>query len=290
MASPSFTPVDKRRLTSDQFVNEYLKPRRPVVIAGLIEQWPAWNKWSFEFFRKVHGALTVPVRMFESGRDWEAQGQDEFTLAKFIDEILASPWTGAGRAPLIDWPGFFDLHPELCADLPLDGFFDNWLRRLTPAMRARHDNLSYGFVLMGPQNAVYNLHYDYWSSHAVIAHLVGRKRIVLYPPDQRAQLYNGRVDVDKQDFQRFPRFREAKGRMEGILEPGDLAFVPSRWWHQVSYCTACLSVNSFVVNDSNVDDYVADLGVAREMDPSAGPVFSELADQLTAMKARVAPP
>ncbi len=76
--------------------------------------------------------------------------------------------------------------------------------------------------------------------------VAGRRRVVVFPPDQIANLYPGpvertpggqvisMVDFHKPDFTRFPRFKEAlKHAQVAELEPGDGIFIPSMWWHQV---------------------------------------------------------
>merc|ERR1719171_3281927 len=44
--------------------------------------------------------------------------------------------------------------------------------------------------------------------------------------------YNTAVDVHHPDLAAFPEFKKAEG-FEVTLEPGDLLFFPSMWWHAV---------------------------------------------------------
>ena len=40
------------------------------------------------------------------------------------------------------------------------------------------------------------------------------------------------VDILKPDYNRFPKFSQAK-RLECVLKPGDALFMPAFWWHEV---------------------------------------------------------
>lgn len=76
--------------------------------------------------------------------------------------------------------------------------------------------------------------------------VAGRRRIMMFPPDQIANLYPGpvertpggqvisMVDFNQPDFEQFPRFELALEHAQCVeLEPGDGVFIPSMWWHQV---------------------------------------------------------
>lgn len=76
--------------------------------------------------------------------------------------------------------------------------------------------------------------------------VAGRRRFTLFPTDQIANLYIGPVDftlsgqpislVDfrKPDLERHPRFAEALQHAEvADLEPGDVLYMPSLWFHHV---------------------------------------------------------
>ena len=87
-------------------------------------------------------------------------------------------------------------------------------------------------------------HYD--ESDNIACVVSGRRRFILFPPDQLPNLYVGpidntvagqptsMVDLDCVDFDRFPRFAEAvKHARVADLEPGDAIYIPALWWHAV---------------------------------------------------------
>lgn len=87
-------------------------------------------------------------------------------------------------------------------------------------------------------------HYD--MSENVACNVAGRRRFILFPPDQIANLYLGPmeltpagtptslVDPMNPDMDRFPRFAEAWSHAQTVtLEPGDALYIPYGWWHAV---------------------------------------------------------
>ncbi|MGB0343032.1 MAG: cupin-like domain-containing protein [Parvibaculales bacterium] len=87
-------------------------------------------------------------------------------------------------------------------------------------------------------------HSDYTDNFACVA--AGQRHFILFPPDQYKNLYLGpmhktpagraisMVDFANPDFEKYPRFSEALSTAyQATLEPGDLIFIPSMWWHHV---------------------------------------------------------
>jgi len=87
-------------------------------------------------------------------------------------------------------------------------------------------------------------HFDVSDNLACVA--AGRRRFVMFPPEQTANLYPGPMDVtpasvpismvslDEPELDRFPRYREAlEAAYVAELEPGDAVYIPYLWWHGV---------------------------------------------------------
>ena len=117
-----------------------------------------------------------------------------------------------------------------------------------PGMRAEND---LDFAEVKPLASVWignrtciAAHFDVPDNLACVA--VGRRRFTLFPPEELQNLYVGPldftpagqpislVDVDRPDFDRYPRFRHALRKAQvAELAPGDAILVPSMWWHHV---------------------------------------------------------
>jgi len=87
-------------------------------------------------------------------------------------------------------------------------------------------------------------HFD--MSENIACLVSGKRRFVVFPPDQVENLYVGPIDYNMAgqpasmvdlhaiDFEQFPKFEEAlKSARIAVLEPGDAIYLPSLWWHFV---------------------------------------------------------
>jgi len=88
--------------------------------------------------------------------------------------------------------------------------------------------------------------------HNLLTQIRGRKRVLLFPPGEIKRLYPfsfrhrflhiSQVSMVEPDHARFPEFQKA-ARMEVILEPGEMLFIPLFWWHGISGIGENLSIN-----------------------------------------------
>jgi hypothetical protein len=97
-------------------------------------------------------------------------------------------------------------------------------------------------------------HYDLTENVGVV--VAGRRRFMLFPPDQLKNLYVGPfeltpagtpvslVDPNDPDLARFPKFVQAMERAQTAeLAAGDAIYIPFYWWHAVD---SLESVNLFI--------------------------------------------
>lgn len=117
-----------------------------------------------------------------------------------------------------------------------------------PGFRA-HNDLQLGAfsprvsLWMGNKTIV-SAHHDVPDNIACV--VIGKRRFVLFPPEQLNNLYIGpldfnpagpaisMVDLHNPDFEKYPRYREALAHAQiAELDQGDAIYIPSMWWHHV---------------------------------------------------------
>lgn len=238
----------------EQFVAEHLRANAPVIVEGLTEAWPAAGKWTPGWFAAHYPDLEVPYER------WRSADGDEDTIFSFdrhakrthlpMAELVEALEVEGGRTVYSTMFPVFDVLPQLRADVrdmtPYQGL-PSWLGGLL-AMKP--------FMWTGGAGALTVLHFD--RVHNLYVQFAGRKRWVLFPPEESPLLYwpceqlpgarlqFSPVDAERPDLDRYPLFKGATPRV-AELGPGDVLFVPTGWWHQVRSLTMSLALNYFWV-------------------------------------------
>jgi hypothetical protein len=249
---------------------------KPVIITDATEHWPARTKWSFEFFKTAYGSDVATA--------WLGRGSSTgklTTLSTYIDFLdepsidLPGIWIGAdigkdGRPPptvqgqatspfyLFGWYAFKQ-HPELYDDIaPPPYFVADWVSALNPTVRRVFEWTSereYTGVYIGPEGSLSALHRDYWNTHGYLAQIQGRKRAILFSPEDSHFLYGGRVDPEQPNFEQFPLF-DCATAYEGVIGPGDILLTPANWWHHVRGLEKSITVSHNFFNDANFTEHM----------------------------------
>jgi len=218
------------RPSREEFTENYLRKNRPVLLTGVIDHWPALTKWTPAYLRRAIDKDVVEISMSTSGRNNKSEKSsmkaDDFFASLSSPRPDANPGLHLQPTP-----------PTLLADIEYPPYFD-------PA------DLLFKTFLCGC-NTVTELHY-HQSTEAFFCGIAGAKRFMFYAPDQNPFMYaepwntpyfqHTPVIANKPDFERFPKFRAARA-IEVVVNPGELLFVPIRWWHAVYGVTQGLNVS-----------------------------------------------
>ncbi|MEC5172771.1 MULTISPECIES: cupin-like domain-containing protein [Chryseobacterium] len=222
-------------ITREEFIEKYLKPRKPVVIKNMARKWPAYQKWTMDYMKEVVGDVEVPL--YDSSKaDPAAPINASAAKMKFTDYVDLIQ-----REPTDLRIFFFDpiKHAKkLLADYisPKDlmgGFLDKY-----PSM------------FFGGKGSVTFLHYDIDMAHIFHTHFNGRKHILLFDYKWKERLYKipyatyalEDYDIENPDFTKFPALDGVEG-IECFLEHGDTLFMPTGWWHWMKYLDGSFSIS-----------------------------------------------
>lgn len=229
-------PIDLvENITKEEFEEKYLKPRIPVVLKGNAKNWPAYEKWSLDYMKKVVGDIEVPL--YDSSKaDPAAPINASVAKMKFADYIELIRNTPTDLRIFLFDP--IKKAPKLLKDyvFPKDlmgGFLDK-----------------YPTMFFGGKGSVTFLHYDIDMAHIFHTHFNGRKHILLFDYKWKERLYKipfatyalEDYDISNPDFDKFPALDGIEG-IECYLEHGDTLFMPTGWWHWMKYLDGSFSLS-----------------------------------------------
>lgn len=229
-------------ISAQQFFEDIAPNQKPIVIRGFAKSWPF-----------VMSAKKTPS-------DFVAY-LSKFYTGKKTKMVVAPPSANKRFYYNDDMTDINYLSGEERLDLFLGRLLELIDRDTYPAISMQgtpineilpglvNENRSDFFPEVEPRlwignEGIVNTHYD--GSDNVACVIAGRRRFILFPPEQTCHLYPGSlnftpagaptslVDIDKPDFERYPLFKLALNEAYSVeLEPGDAIFIPILWWHHV---------------------------------------------------------
>lgn len=233
---------------AEDFKRKYFDPQIPVVIRNLSKQWPAYTKWTWDYFKQIVGDKQVGIyNNVKSDAYTPVNKADDYTsFGEYIDMISQGP--AAWRIFLFN---IFSHAPQLTQDF-------TW-----------PDHLMKGFVkrvpmlFVGGKGSITHMHFDIDLSHIVHTQFIGRKRVLLFPYKEQHKLYRKPFEVlsmadfsnyydqdkSKLDISKFPAVQFAHG-FDITLEHGDTLFMPGGYWHHMEYLDSGFAMSLRALNNS----------------------------------------
>lgn len=228
--NPADTVAD---ITPENFKKNYYSKNKPLVIRNLAKQWPAYTKWTWDYLKEVAGDKKIPIyNNVKSDAYTPINKADGYTtFGEYIDMIRKGP---------AEWRIFFfnifSHAPQLKSDFTWpDNYVKGFLKSL-PTMFA------------GGEGSITHMHFDIDLPNIFHTQFIGRKRVLLFPNEEKNKLYRKPFEVlsladfsnyynnglSKIDIKKFPALEFANG-YDIILEHGDTLFMPSGYWHHMEY-------------------------------------------------------
>ena len=228
--SPESGAIERRhRLSRDEFLKEYYTTNRPVIITGMMDDWPAMKKWSLDYFAEKFGDRVVEVQMNRNAGDQGAQY--EINRERFIGKIKFGEFLERARTAG-ETNDFYltannnssnrSILPELWDDI---GRLPEYLRSDQPS----------GFFWMGPAGTVTPFHHDLTNNF--MAQVMGRKLLKIAPSWDLPLMRNhhhvfSQVDGRVTPTAPSPAFGSPQ-ILECVIHPGEILFLPIGCLHYV---------------------------------------------------------
>lgn len=248
-----------KTISKEDFYNNYVKKQKPLVIEQLTTDWPAYDKWKLNYIKTIAGEKTVPLYDDRpvSHKDGFNEAHAKMKMADYIDLLQSKPtpyriflYNLMKEVPSLQndfkWP---DIGLRLVKQLPM--------------------------LFFGGENSKVFIHYDIDYSNILHFHFNGKKRCILFAPDQTPFLYKvphalisrEDIDFDNPDFEKWPALRQAHGLVAN-LEHGEMLFMPEGYWHYMKYLTPgfSMSLRAFPRKISNLTNALYNIAIMRNFD------------------------
>lgn len=220
----------------EHFYKNYILTDKPVILDNCINHWPALQKWKDQnYFINLAGPRTVSIEIGSkyTDTDWT---QKLITIEEFIKQYI---YQTEGPTGYLAQYQLFDQIPELKNDIT------------EPEYCCFSDSNESVNVMAwyGPKGTVSPLHHD--PKRNLLTQVVGEKQLFLFAPTDAPYLYphdhellnnTAQVDPRQVDLEKYPKYRHANPYY-CILKPGQMLFIPPKWWHFVESLSISFSVS-----------------------------------------------
>ncbi len=237
--SGRFGNIERRiNVSRDEFLESYYSANRPVILLGLMQNWKALSSWNSDYLKATCGNATVEVM---TGRSSDPRYEinlerhrRQMPFSEYIDMVARGGETN-------DYYMVANNHfLEKEETKPLLGDIEMFPEYLNPDIWSGRV-----FFWFGPPGTVTPLHHD--TANIFMAQVSGRKGVILISSHQAHLVYNylgvhSEVDCEMPDYKKYPLFKDVD-RIEIVLQPGEVLFLPVGWWHHVRALDVSITVS-----------------------------------------------
>ena len=223
-----------KTISREEFINNYFKPQKPVVIEKFIEDWPAYSKWSVDYMKDIAGDKTVPLyddRPVDY-KDGFNEPHAKMKMSEYVDLLKREPT----KFRIFLWNILKEV-PQLQNDFTYPDFGLRLMKGLP-------------MLFFGGKDSYTFMHYDIDLANIFHFHFEGEKQCILFDQNQNKHLYKipysliTREDIDfaNPDFNTWPALQNAKGYVTH-LKHGEVLYMPEGYWHYMRYITPGFSMS-----------------------------------------------
>jgi hypothetical protein len=222
----------------EDFVNNYLKENKPVIVVDAMNSWSARHKWTPSYFETRFGDREVPVYgdLFDvvditTLQDYIA---NNFNRPKNLSCSRYVRWYAKFRDVNFVWAD--EVFGLLKDDWGMPYFLPDCGYIIPPSLNGRtvgveRSQFPYRGIFISGRGARTRFHRDPWGTSAILCQIYGVKAISI-GSSQRRDTY------------------------EDELVPGEMIFIPNDWLHQVTSLTDSISVTWTFIYKHFFDDFL----------------------------------
>ncbi|MFV1448857.1 cupin-like domain-containing protein [Maribacter sp. HS] len=248
-----------RNITKDDFIENYFKPQKPVVLEQAIADWPAFTKWNLDYMKEVAGDITVPLydNRPVQHKDGFNEPHAKMKMADYVDLLKKEPT----KYRIFLW----NILKEV-PDLQKDYTFPDFGLRLLKGLP---------MLFFGGRDSYTFMHYDIDLANIFHFHFDGEKEVVLFPQSETKKLYkvphslitHESIDFSSPDYQKWPALRHANG-FKTTLKHGEVLYMPEGFWHYMKYITPgfSMSLRALARNPKNLGKAFYNILIMRHYD------------------------
>jgi hypothetical protein len=229
-------------LSIQEFEKNFLNKRQPIIAAKSCN-WPAVEKWNKNYFKTLYPEKIVTLKVLAD--DLNNLNEDFSPLKLRLPEALDLIYnnTNSNKKYYLMQQSIYQEFPDLLKDIELPRYANSAGHKIN--------------LWLGEAGLNTRPHYDTYDNFLV--QVMGRKLVRLFSPVASDNMYPYSIQDDlfpndspvyisrimNTDFINYSQFPKLKNVecFESILEPGDLLFIPSGWWHEVKSLDLSISVN-----------------------------------------------
>ena len=284
--------VDGRELSVQAFVETYERPRKPVVLTHLMDEWPAVRDGSWDLDKLAErlgervfrcGTVGLTMRQYVAYARQACEERPLYLFDKDIPAALLADYTVPDVFAASDLFGLLGPQRRKVAQ-PVDeddedsnnsNFGDDAVEDDDAAGDADDDAAAgddlYGrpdhrWLIIGPKFSGSIFHVDPNATAAWNAVVSGRKRWILFPPDcpppgvyptPDGAAVAQPVSIPEWFDNFYAQARRDPRMIDCVCEAGQIMAVPAGWWHLVVNMDVGVAVTQNYVAPSNLADVLA---------------------------------
>lgn len=236
----------------DQFFNDYHHRNLLVKLTGLVDHWPAMQRWTMDYLAdKIGDAMVELQGQRQSSDDYEMTKDNHKRHVKFSEFVALLRQT------------------ESSNDFYITAYNDTINKQALAPLWEDVGDISLlkscggndGFFWMGPKGTITPFHHDLTNN--LLLQISGRKRVTMVAAYDSAHMRNhlhcfsGWTSPDE-----IRALGEAAPKLwQCDIGPGEAIFLPVGWWHYVEALdhTIGMSFTNFPVDNDFYTDYPSEV-------------------------------